>query len=88
MPCETRTWNAAIASEFSSTITAETGRGASVCSATHSGRPLESIPQHSERTPIMAASETYGRSRSTASRGPRPDAGTGATRGRPAIATA
>ena len=51
MPRLTRTWNAAMASELTTTITAEIERGASVCSATHSGSPLESIAQHSASTP-------------------------------------
>ena len=51
-----------MASELTTTITAEIERGASVCSATHSGSPLESIAQHSASTPISAASVTYGRS--------------------------
>lgn len=58
IPRLTRTWSTAISSEFSTTMTAETDRGASVCSATHSGSPLDIIAQHNARIPISAASVT------------------------------
>ena len=78
-----------MASELSTTITAGIQRGASVCSATHSGSPLDSIAQHSASTPTSPARARYGRScTARAAAGGRPLRGSPPRRDRLAAAAA